>query len=190
MKKAIERSCNYCGKKFFARLSEVIKYGWGKFCSMPCQRKGRVYPSLGPREGFVPYFKLHPELAPRGKKHKRWKGGKFLDTRGYILIQNKNHPSAVAGYIRKHRLIMEKHIGRYLLPKEIVHHINGIKTDNRIKNLILFKSQSEHIIWHKNKATHWGHRRHAVDLAGHPTRIEDRAVTPVANEENTRANVG
>lgn len=39
---------------------------------------------------------------------------------------------------------MEKKIGRYLKRSEIVHHINGDRQDNRYKNLMLFKSASEH----------------------------------------------
>jgi hypothetical protein len=83
----------------------------------------------------------------RGKykeAHPRWKGGKLKDRNGYVLLNVPNHPHGSAGngrYIHEHRYVMEKHIGRYLLPDETVHHKNGIRDDNRISNLELWSSK-------------------------------------------------
>lgn len=74
----------------------------------------------------------------KGKNAYNWKGGRFINKDGYILILFPNHPHKTTGdYIFEHRLVMEKKLGRYLKSNEIVHHINGIRNDNRIENLYI-----------------------------------------------------
>jgi len=65
--------------------------------------------------------------------------------RGYRKVMAKEHPRADRdGYILEHRLVMEEHLGRYLEPEEVVHHINGVRDDNRIENLQLRSSRADH----------------------------------------------
>lgn len=84
-----------------------------------------------------------------GDKGNNWRGGKTITSGGYVLIHNRAHPFAVNNYIFEHRIVMEKHLKRYLHPTEIVHHINGIVDDNRIENLVLCRSKAEHRRLHK-----------------------------------------
>lgn len=74
-----------------------------------------------------------------------WKGGHHYRVDGYKMIYMPNHPfCSQYGYIREHRLVMEKKLGRYLNAEEVVHHINEIRDDNRIENLQLFNNGSDH----------------------------------------------
>ncbi len=79
--------------------------------------------------------------------------GKFTDTGGYVSVHiSEDHPyfdMAIyrrngGGYVREHRLAIAENLGRSLNSWEVVHHKNGIRDDNRIENLELFPSQSEH----------------------------------------------
>lgn len=81
-----------------------------------------------------------------GEHSKTWKGGR-MNCEGYTRLLIEIGP---AKYEAEHRLVMEKHLGRKLESKEIVHHINGDKTDNRIENLKLV-SRGEHIKIHRKK---------------------------------------
>ena len=78
-----------------------------------------------------------------GVKHPKWNGGIRHTGGGYISIYSPNHPfRGSQKYVMEHRLVMEKFLGRYLNPNELVHHLNGIKTDNRIENLYLMDKKN------------------------------------------------
>lgn len=99
---------------------------------------------LGQKNGF--YGKTHSDewkKAHSQELNHNWNGGLTYRT-GYRLIRKPKHPQAIKGYVLEHRLIMEQHIERYLTEEEIVHHLNGIKDDNRLENLYLCENASEH----------------------------------------------
>ena len=62
-------------------------------------------------------------------------GSRHTNTDGYVMVK-----VAEQKFVSEHRLFMEQHIGRPLRRGETVHHINGVKDDNRIENLELWYS--------------------------------------------------
>jgi len=147
----IYKACPICNKQFFT-YPHRIKDKRGQFCSKTCK-----------------YIAGHTDktkklMSKLSKGRPAWNKGKIvpalrkprtkitLDKDGYVLIYKPEHPFAKGStnkiYVLKHRFVMEQHIGRYLKPTEIVHHINKNRQDNSIENLILFPSNSAHIKFH------------------------------------------
>lgn len=88
----------------------------------------------------------------RGEKSSSWKGGRKINKKGHVLVLKKGHPLADKnGYVLEHRYIMCRHLGRILCSDEIVHHKNGIKTDNRIENLEIMTNAEHTMIHHIGK---------------------------------------
>ena len=89
-----------------------------------------------------------PRLPAKARPEKNyfWQGGYAVDEDGYILEHCPDHPQATAGgYVRQHRLVMEKILGRYLTPEEVVDHKNRDTSDNDPGNLELYASNAEHL---------------------------------------------
>lgn len=71
------------------------------------------------------------------RKQETW----WIGQKGYVIGRIWEGESQ--RNVRQHVVVMERHIGRRLLPNEDVHHLNGNKQDNRIENLALM-TKAEH----------------------------------------------
>jgi hypothetical protein len=88
---------------------------------------------------------------PGGRNH-QFVSGRRVDPDGYVLVTAPtDHPYARQRTGRKgklifeHRLVLEQHLGRYLLPGEVVDHIDGLTLHNHPDNLRLFVSNADHL---------------------------------------------
>lgn len=91
-----------------------------KYCSRPCARK---------------------KNGGHNRKDESW----WLNSNGYI--EGRVWVNGQQRRVKQHRWVMERHLGRRLMTDENVHHINGVKTDNRLSNLQVM-SHSEHSAMH------------------------------------------
>jgi predicted RNA-binding Zn-ribbon protein involved in translation (DUF1610 family) len=114
---SITKTCVSCGKEEIVRV-QVVRMQLHKYseASILCN-----------------------SCSKSGNNNSRWRGGIHYNGFGYILEYCPTNPHATkAGCVLQHRLVMESVLGRYLLDTEYVHHINGIRDDNRPENLELW----------------------------------------------------
>lgn len=158
--------CLYCGKEFYRRPSEVAK-GSVKYCSRACANAyvkehgrpdkkvaNRVCKNCG-KEFTIPNCWLkkfanagqycsmvcwHEVQRKRGgafggSKRATWGNGNgvYIDSHGYIHEYDPQRRK----FVRQHRLVMERKLGRHLEKGESVHHKNGKRDDNTPDNLEL-----------------------------------------------------
>lgn len=138
----------YCGKKFITYPSK-IKIGKGKYCSKECCLKitNDILEKNGNKTRFI-----------KGQKAHNFRGFTITQSRlngvKYILEYNSEHKNCDKdGYVRQHRLIIEKKIGRLLDKAEVVHHIDRNGLNNNVDNLQLLTSK-EHKIIHLRDTVH------------------------------------
>jgi len=122
--------CDNCKEEFYQH-THWAKINKHNFCNKYC------------------YYEWRKDI----KNHPHWKGGKVL-MQNYEFTKMPEHPySSVTGYVKTARLIMERKLKRYLDPEEVIHHIDKIRTNNSIENLMLFANKSEH------QKHHWDIRK-------------------------------
>jgi hypothetical protein len=89
----------------------------------------------------VPAYMTNREYASRvfcsrtchsGKFHHHWGGGRYKVNDGYIHVG-----LGASKHMLEHRVVAGKALGRPLRRGEAVHHVNGDKTDNRNRNLVI-----------------------------------------------------
>jgi len=132
------------------------KAAWNRGIPHTEEHRQKIVASLigNQRHRGIPHtLETKAKISRPGSRNPKWRGGKFVDREGYVMIWNPGHPRAVNGrYVCEHLLIAEKALGRSLiLGKEVVHHINGNKSDNRNKNLLIC-SKSFHYWLHARMA--------------------------------------
>ncbi len=134
MKELVELICDNCGKRFKRSKSRFNRKDTAKrffYCSKKC-----VSPFKNQKLPKEILEKREP--AKTGEEHHSWKGGRYINDQGYVMVHLPNNPHSYSnGWALEHRVIASKKLGRKLKTSEQVHHIDGNKQNNSPNNLII-----------------------------------------------------
>lgn len=131
-------------KELAQKILELASMGWfsAEIASMVGMTPKAVQ-KFYRRYGFPSLQNFSPR---RREQRQGWKGG-VKEVKGYRYVRTPGHPLASkhGSYVAEHRLVMEQTLGRYLLPTEVVDHIDGDTRNNAPDNLRVFASNAEHL---------------------------------------------
>ena len=164
--KSINSVCcsRQCASKFFKRSRDQKKVRNCIICNVP------FIPKHTKSKGLYCSYKCSG-IANRKEK---------INRNGYVYIRKPLHPFATKqGYVAEHRIIIEAKLGRYLTKGEKVHHINHKPNDNRLKNLLLCKDESEHKMIHNGL-------KYGVSKKENPKEWQKRANKARSDRRNRR----
>lgn len=133
--------CDNCNKEWNPSLSDRHKKC--PSCRHSESRKNKTCDICGKHHNSdVSICRDCRSILNIGSGNPNWKGGntKHYNPKGYVYLHVKDHPRGDKnrGYVFEHIVVMENKLQRKLVEGENVHHINGIRDDNRIENLELW----------------------------------------------------
>lgn len=130
-----------------SRVRHEIPYG---YCHCGCGKKTTIAPQTDTGKGYIkgdPRKYIVGHKGHAGSEHWNWRGGKFYDKKGYVLVYSPTHPNSnAAGYVREHILIAEKALGKFLPEGVVVHHANESKNSGP---LIICENEAYHRLLHQ-----------------------------------------
>lgn len=146
MNKAAHVFCSqkcYLGSPYRAELARVRNFAQNPEAriSAPCEHCGKEVERYVSSRGSQIFCSRDCHV-----EHRRQKQNKRITSSGYVsMYVGHDYPNAnKSGHILEHRKVMQDLLGRPLVGEENVHHINGVKDDNRPENLELWSRSQPH----------------------------------------------
>lgn len=88
------------------------------------------------RNGIQVIRKPYDRRNRKGEEHPGWKGGRTIHQSGYVMIRSEHPRTHKKGYAFEHILVWEETHNKPLPKGWVIHHLNGVKSDNRPENLV------------------------------------------------------